>query len=159
MSFKYPASLICFFCLTILVTCSSTGVELGPFPVKGPIFDKDDKPFGTAHVYPRFVEVFNLDEVQVGRVGILMEEGIAKLFLVEHDKNSTLVGYATKGQIFNQNDKVIGTYFATSTWSFVYNVKGKRAGKVRCIAWQKVCAVGVGGYLLNLFGTNNGNIP
>ncbi len=159
MSFKYPAVAIFTFCLTILLTCSTSGVEYGPFPVKGPIFDGDDKPFGTAHVYPRFVEIFDEQERQVGRVGIMVEEGVAKLFLVNNDQNSTLVGYATKGQIYNQNDRITGSYFATSTWSFIYDTKGKRAGKVRCIAWPRVCAVGVGGFLLNLFGAENENTP
>ena len=121
---------------------------MGPFPVKGQIYDGNDKPYGMAHVYPRFVEIFNQQDTQVGKVGILIEEGIAKLFLVGHDERKTLVGYATKGQLFNQNDKVVGTYFVTPTWSFVYDLKGKRAGKVKCIAWPRVCAVGVGGDLL-----------
>ncbi len=156
---KYPTVTILLFCFIFLSANSSKGVEYGPFPVKGPIFDGDDKPFGTAHVYPRFVEIFNENESQVGRVGILVEEGIAKLFLVTNDQSSTLVGYATKGRIYNQNDRIIGSYFATPTWSFIYNLNGKRAGKVRCIAWPRVCAVGVGGFLLNLFGADNGNTP
>ncbi len=125
----------------------------GPFPVKGQIFDHNDQPFGTAHVYPRYVEVFDLSNKQVGKVGILVEEGIAKLFLVEQSENRMLVGYATKGQIFNQQDKVVGSYFYTPTWSFVYDSKGVRAGKVKCIAWPRVCAVGVGGFLLKLYNT------
>lgn len=119
--------------------------------MKGPIFDRDGKPFGTAHVYPRFVEIFNKADQQVGKVGILVEEGLAKLFMVGHDKGRTLVGYASQGKIYNQNDQVVGTYFVTPTWSFVYDMKGKRAGKVKCIAWPRVCAVGVGGYLLHLY--------
>mgnify|MGYP001555483692 CR=1 FL=1 len=123
----------------------------GPFPVKGEIFDGNDQPFGTAHVYPRYVEIINRENQQVGKVGVLIEEGIAKLFLVQQDERRSLVGYATAGKIYNQQDKVIGTYFYTPTWSFVYNTKGIRAGKVKCIAWPRVCVVGVGGYLLNLF--------
>lgn len=131
----------------------------GPFPVKGPIYDQNDNPNGMAHVYPRFVEIFDLSETQVGKVGILVEEGLAKLFLVEQNSNRSLVGYASKGRIFDQKDQIVGTYFVTPTWSFVYDSKGKRAGKVKCIAWPRVCAVGVGGYLLKLFGNSNGNVP
>jgi len=87
----------------------------------------------------------------LGKVGILVEKGIARLFLVNSQKDSILVGYASGGKIFNGKDEIIGSYFWTPTWSFVYNLDGKRAGKVRCIAWPRVCAVGVGGYLLNLF--------
>lgn len=132
---------------------------LGPFPVKGQIYDGNDEPFGIAHVYPKYVEIFDSRNQQVGKVGILIEEGIAKLFLVGHDENRTLVGYADQGQLYNQKDAIIGSYFVTPTWSFVYDLKGKRAGKVKCIAWPRVCAVGVGGYLLNLFGTTHENTP
>ena len=142
-----------------LTVFSQSAFEIGPFPVKGQIYDHNDNPFGKAHVYPRFVEIFNSREEQVGKVGILIEEGIAKLFLVGQDESRSLVGYATRGQIFDQRDSVVGTYFVTPTWSFVYTTEGKRAGKVKCIAWPRVCAVGVGGYLLNLFGTSHENTP
>ena len=86
----------------------------------------------------------------IGKVGVLVESGIAKLFTVGHDENRSLVGYATSDKIFNRQDKIVGTYFWPPTWSFVYGTDGKRAGKVKCIAWPRVCAAGVGGYLLNL---------
>ena len=70
-----------------------------------------------------------------------------------------MVGYAEKGQIFDKNDQAIGYYFWTPTWSFVYNLKGKRAGKVKCIAWPRVCAAGVGGYMLKLFDELNEKTP
>ncbi len=130
-----------------------------PFPVKGKIFDGNDKPLGTAHVYPRYVEIFNQQNIMVGKVGILVEEGIAKLFLVEENEKHSLVGYASEGKIFDSKDSAIGSYFWTPTWSFVYDKKGKRAGKVKCIAWPRVCAVGVGGYLLNLFKGENEKRP
>ena len=71
--------------------------------------------------------------------------------MVNSDNNPILVGYANKGIIFDSNDEIRGKYFWTPTWSFVYKKDGKRAGKVKCIAWPRVCAAGVGGYLLNLF--------
>ena len=123
----------------------------GPFPVKGQIFNQSDQLIGTAHVYPRYVEIFNIREKMVGKVGVLVESGIAKLFIVGHDENRSMVGYATSDKIFNRQDKIVGSYFWTPTWSFVYGIDGKRAGKVKCIAWPRVCAAGVGGYLLNLF--------
>jgi len=122
-----------------------------PFPVKGEIYGTTEKQIGTAHVYPRYVEIFDIKNQFVGKVGILVEEGVAKLFLVNSDNNPLLVGYANKGIIFDSNDEIRGKYFWTPTWSFVYKKDGKRAGKVKCIAWPRVCAVGVGGYLLNLF--------
>ncbi|MBU2512819.1 hypothetical protein KJ966_15890 [bacterium] len=161
MSKKCFVGIITSFFLVSFAFYSILVAKSGPFPVKGQIFDHNDQPFGTAHVYPRYVEIFDLENRQVGKVGILVEQGIAKLFLVEQSENRMLVGYATKGQIFNQNDKIVGTYFYTPTWSFVYDLKGVRAGKVKCIAWPRVCAVGVGGYLLKLYNTkgSDGKTP
>ncbi len=131
----------------------------GPFPVKGQIYNDQDQPAGTAHVYPRFVEIYNLENKKLGRVGILVEKGIARLFLAGEDENHTLVGYAEKGKLKNSRDEIVGSYFVTPTWSFIHDTKGKRAGKVKCIAWPRVCAVGVGGYLLKLYGETNENTP
>lgn len=143
----------------IFVVVPSFAAWSSPFPVEGDIYDGNDKPYGTAHVYPRYVEILNENNEYIGKVGVLVEEGLAKLFLVVQNERRSLVGYATKGKIYDRNDKVVGTYFVTPTWSFVYDMNGKRAGKVKCIAWPRVCAVGVGGYLLNLFEVNNGNTP
>ena len=137
--------LLLFVCVIIY---PANRLQASPFPVKGEIFDGANQPAGTAHVYPRYVEIFDSRNIMVGKVGILVEKGIAKLFLVEHDQKSTLVGYAQRGKIFDRTDSIKGSYFWTATWSFIYDTKGKRAGKVKCIAWPRVCAVGVGGYLL-----------
>jgi hypothetical protein len=146
----------------LLLLCwlvSLSSVQGGPFPVVGKIVDGNDQPMGEARVYPRYVEIFDLQNNKLGKVGILVEKGIAKLFLVGHDEKYSLVGYATGGKLYNNQDKVVGSYFWTPTWSFIYNLKGVRAGKVKCIAWPRVCAVGVGGYLLNLFDLKNESSP
>ncbi len=137
---------VCITCILRFNSCFAT-----PFPVKGEIYDKNDQRVGTADVYPRYVEIFDNEGKMLGKVGILVEKGIARLFLVDSQKNDILVGYASGGKIFDDQDKLRGTYFWTPTWSFVYSPEGKRAGKVKCIAWPRVCAVGVGGYLLDLF--------
>ncbi len=100
---------LCFF--SILISCRIFVAYAGPFPVKGTIFDGQDRLVGAAHVYPRYVEIFDNSNIMVGKVGILVEEGIARLFLVDSDQRRTLVGYATSGQIFDQNDKIKGSYF------------------------------------------------
>lgn len=138
--------IFCVCCIFRFNSCFAT-----PFPVKGEIYDKSDQRVGTADVYPRYVEILDNEGQMLGRVGILVEKGIARLFLVDIQKNNILVGYANGGKIFDDQDKLRGTYFWTPTWSFVYTPDGKRAGKVKCIAWPRVCAVGVGGYLLDLF--------
>ncbi len=138
-------------CLCIICVVWFNSSQATPFPVKGEIYDSNNQQIGIADVYPRYVEIFDNERNMLGKVGILVEKGIAKLFLVDTQKNHVLVGYASGGKIFNERDEIRGTYFWTPTWSFVYNLDGKRAGKVKCIAWPRVCAVGVGGYLLNLF--------
>jgi hypothetical protein len=122
-----------------------------PFPVKGEIYNTKNQQIATAHVYPQYVEIFVGSSEFVGKVGILVESGIARLFLVSTDKDKQLVGYANAGRIFDSKDNWIGSYFWTPTYSFIYNRKGERLGKVKCIAWPRVCAVGVGGFLLHLF--------
>lgn len=126
-----------------------------PFPIKGEIYDGQNQRIGTAHVYPRYVEIYDQSDQQLGRVGILVENGIARLFLVRGDNQRKIAGYASGGKIFNNEDQLMGTYFWTPTYSFVYHLDGSRAGRVKCIAWPRVCAVGVGGYLLKLFGAND----
>ena len=130
-----------------------------PFPIKGKITDGEDQPLGTAFVYPRFVEIYNQENKKIGKVGIVVEQGLAKLFLIKQNKELKLVGYANGGKIFNAKDKVVGQYFWTPTWSFAYWPGGKLAGKVKCIAWPRVCSVGVAGYLLKLFDDKDENSP
>jgi hypothetical protein len=159
MALKHQIASLLFFILSFGVSTCLLAANSGPFPVKGQIFDKNNQPAGTAHVYPRFVEIYNLENRKMGRVGILVEKGIAKLFLAGESQKQILVGYAEKGQMRNRNDKIVGSYFVTPTWSFVHDAKGNRAGKVKCIAWPRVCAAGVGGYLLNLFGETDESTP
>ena len=130
---------------------------LGPFPVKGDIVDGNNQFVGQAHVYPKYVEIFNKRRKKVGKVGIMVEKGHARLFLVAENNIPTLVGYASGGKLFNAKDQLVGTFVWTPTYSFVYDANGKRAGKVKCIAWPRVCAAGVGAYLLKVFGDYNAN--
>ena len=131
--------------------------EATPFPVVGNIYDGKGQEAGKAHVYPQYVEIMNRSGQLVGKIGILTEDGIRKLFIVRQDNTRTLVGYAVptevpnKGRILDHEDNVKGTYIWTPTWSFIYQPEGKRVGKVKCIAWPRVCAAGVGSYLLGFF--------
>jgi len=135
-----------------------------PFPVVGDIYNATNEKIGKAHVYPRYVEIANVNGTIIGKVGILVEEGIAKLFLVKNDETKSLIGYtgpspqANQGTLIDRFDKIKGYYYWTPTWSFIYTIEGKRAGKVKCIAWPRVCAAGVGGFLLNFFDTTDATI-
>lgn len=148
-----------FFSLILLILLGGQFTGATPFPVKGEIYNGQDELIAMAHVYPRYVEIMDLNNQMLGKVGVLVHEGIGKLFLVRNDEDKSLVGVAFQGKLFNQNDQIIGSYVWTPTYSFVYDLKGKRAGRVKCIAWPRVCAAGVGGYLLNLFGGKNEQSP
>ncbi len=145
----------------ILLIFTGGTVSATPFPVIGDIYDAQGQLIGKAHVYPRYVEIMDRSNQFVGKIGILVEEGIGKLFVVRQDEQRTLVGYAiptevpNRGAIFNRDDKMAGSYYWTPTWSFIYNDTGKRAGKVKCIAWPRVCAAGVAAYLLGFFEKDN----
>jgi hypothetical protein len=145
-------SLIVAILLTIVAFNLYAQEVTGPFPVKGPIYDGNEKEIGEARVYPRYVEIFDANDRLIGKVGVLEEKGIARLFLVGGDVAGTLVGYADRGWLYDRHDELRGQYFWTPTWSFVYDKTGKRMGSVKCIAWPRVCAAGVGGFLLNLYG-------
>ncbi len=145
------------FSFLLAVCCAAGLLRATPFPVVGEIYDGKGQAAGKAHVYPRYVEIIDSSDRFVGKIGILIEEGIAKLFVVRQDKTRTLVGTAVPtavpngGKILDREEEVKGTYVWTPTWSFVYDPEGKRVGKVKCIAWPRVCAAGVGSYLLGLF--------
>lgn len=149
--------IVCLATVILLAFQYITVANATPFPVTGNIYNSGNELTGLAHVYPRYVEISGPEGEKIGRVGIMVEEGIAKLFLVKEDKGHSLIGYSgpsdhpNKGTLYNINDKIAGYYFWTPTWSFIYNDQNKRIGKVKCIAWPRVCAAGVGGYLLNLF--------
>lgn len=123
----------------------------GPFPVKGDISDGKNQKIGKAHVYPQYVEIFNNQKKMLGKVGIMTENGLAKLFLVKNNQELQLVGHTERGLLYNKQNQVVGKLVWTPTYSFIYDLQGKRVGKVKCIAWPRVCAAGVAGYLLKLF--------
>ncbi|OGG99732.1 MAG: hypothetical protein A2600_13990 [Candidatus Lambdaproteobacteria bacterium RIFOXYD1_FULL_56_27] len=128
----------------------------GPFPLTGKVFDGNGQEAARAKVYPQFVELYDLNDKPIGKVGILVEKGWARIHMVNADASQTLVGYAHKGQIFDKDNQVVGTYFWTPTYSYVYDPDGKRVGYTKCIAWPQVCSVGVAGYLLKLMGGEEG---
>lgn len=140
-----------FFLFGFLFILTDKVYPFGPFPVKGEMIDDKGVEVGEAHVYPQYVEIFDLKNQMIGKVGIMVEKGLAKLFLVRKDNSMRLAGYAHGGKIYDVNDQLKGHFVWTPTWSFIYWPNGKRAGKVKCIAWPRVCAAGVGGYFLNIY--------
>jgi len=156
---KDHASLFLIFILIYFIGFLYGDLYATPFPVKGEIFDHEDQRIGTAHVYPQFVEIFDMQNQMTGKIGVMIHQGIAKLFLVGTDNQRSLVGHATGGKLFDHQNRLLGSYFWTPTYSFVYGLGGIRAGRVKCIAWPRVCAAGVAGYLLKLFEVKNEITP
>lgn len=152
--------LFCIVATSFLLSHFESVVSATPFPITGDIYNAENELTAHAQVYPRYVEITDLSGKKLGRVGIMVEEGIAKLFLVKQDKRHSLIGYSgpsdhpNKGILYNTSDKLAGYYFWTPTWSFIFDNQNKRVGKVKCIAWPRVCAAGVGGFLLKFFDPN-----
>src|SRR3989339_955998 len=109
----------------------------GPFPVKGPIFNAEGQQIAEAQVYPRFVEIHQIGKGKLGRVGVLPEEGWSKIFIMREKNELELVGHAFEGRIFNAQKEVVGRYFWTPTYSYAYDLDGKRVGSTKCIAWPR----------------------
>ena len=119
-------------------------------PIKAEIVDPANKPLGTALIYPNFVEVLGLDGVQRGAIGVVMAQGRATLYLVRADSERRFIGWAEDHKLYNTEDQLVGYYFWTPIWSYVYDPKMKKLGQAQCLAYQGVCAAGVAGYLLGL---------
>ncbi len=125
--------------------------SIGPFPLTGPIYGPEGEEIAQAKVYPRYVEIFNGEGQFLTRVGILVEKGKARVYIVQEGGGRVILGSAHQGVIYDRKDKPRGSYFWTPTYSYVYTLDGKRAGSTKCIAWPRVCAVGVAGFLLKLY--------
>jgi hypothetical protein len=119
-------------------------------PIKAEIADPANKPLGTALIYPNFVEVTGLDGVQRGAIGVVLAQGRATLYLVRADNERRFIGWAEDHKLYNTEDQLVGYYFWTPIWSYVYDPKMKKLGQAQCLAYQGVCAAGVAGYLLGL---------
>lgn len=119
-------------------------------PIQAEIVDPASKPLGTALIYPNFVEVLGLDGVQRGAIGVVMAQGRATLYLVRSDNERRFIGWAEDHKLYNTEDQLVGYYFWTPIWSYVYDPKMKKLGQAQCLAYQGVCAAGVAGYLLGL---------
>lgn len=119
-------------------------------PLKVAILDAAEKPVGEALVYFNFIELNDLAGDLRGAIGVVMTQGRAQLFLVRSDAERKFIGWAENNRLFNTEDQLVGFYFWTAIWSYVYDPKMKKVGQAQCLAYQGVCAAGVAGYLLGL---------
>lgn len=120
------------------------------FPVIGTIFDADKTKIGTAEVYPRYVEIYDENHKFMAKAGILVNKGLARVHVVLPSGKRLIAGFAKKGIIYDSHNKMRGTYFWTPTYSYAHTLAGKRVGSTKCIAWPRVCSVGVAAYLLGI---------
>jgi hypothetical protein len=119
-------------------------------PLKTPILDPQQKPLGEALVYPNFIELNGQDGALRGAIGVVVSQGRTLLFLVRADSERRFIGWAEDHRLYNTEDQLVGYYFWTPIWSYVYDPKMKKVGQAQCLAYQGVCAAGVAGYLLGL---------
>jgi len=105
---------------------------------------------GRALVYPNYIELSDAASAPRGAIGVLMAEGTARLFLVKANSERSLIGWAQENRLYDTQNKLVGYYYWTPTWSYVYDIKMIKIGQARCIAYQGVCAAGVAGFLLGL---------
>lgn len=120
-------------------------------PLEVDILDARESKVGKAFVYPNFIELQDRTGTPKGAIGIVMAQGRVQLFLVGANKERKLIGWAENRRLFNSEDKLVGYYYWTAIWNYVYDLKMKKVGQSQCLAYQGLCAAGVAGYLLGLF--------
>ncbi|MDH4225042.1 MAG: hypothetical protein OEW12_05305, partial [Deltaproteobacteria bacterium] len=85
-----------------------------------------------------------------GAVGAVNQAGRIRLFLVRSDESRAFIGWSENQRLYDPDNKLVGYYFWTPVWSYVYTPDRKKVGQAQCLAYQGVCAAGVAGFLLGL---------
>ncbi len=119
-------------------------------PMEVTILDAAEQETGKALVYPSFIELKTSEGEPRGAIGVVMVQGKVQLFLVRSDEERRFVGWAENFRLYNSEDQLVGYYFWTPIWCYVYDPGMKKVGQAQCLAYQGVCAAGVAGYLLGL---------
>jgi len=125
------------------------GSAQGP-PLKTDILNAHGEVRGLAQVYSNYIELSDVTGSAKGSVGVVMVQGRLRLFLIRSDQERTLIGWAENHRLYNAKNELVGYYYWTPTWSYVYDPEMKKAGEARCLAYQGVCAAAIAGYLLGL---------
>lgn len=133
----------------LIVLGPSLSASLIP-PLKVDILDAQERKQGRALIYPNFIELTDLSGNLRGAIGVVMAQGRVQLFLVRSDQERRLIGWAENYRLYNTEDQLVGYYFWTAIWSYVYDPQMKKVGQAQCLAYQGVCAAGIAGYLLGL---------
>ena len=135
-----------FFACVILVLLSPFSFAL---PLEGFIQNNENETVAKVKIYHEYVEVFSLGNRFLARVGILSERGRINVFVSTQD-TGTVVAYANMGIVYDLEDNWIASYAITPTYSYVFDAEGERLGRIKCLAWQRVCGLGAAVYLLKL---------
>ena len=142
--------------LCLIAPAPSGGPPGGPAhaimpPLKVAILDANEAPQGTAWIYSNYIELEDETGDKRGAIGVMLVQGRAELFLVQSDPARSLVGFGKNYRIYNTKDQIVGYYYWTPIWSYVYDPKMKKVGQAQCLAYQGVCAAGIAGFLLGLY--------
>jgi hypothetical protein len=119
-------------------------------PLMTPILAAGGAVRGEARVFPNYIEVVDSIGAPRGAVGVVQAQGRLRLFLIRSDQQRTLIGWAEEHRLFNPRNELVGYFYWTPTFSYVYDSKMKKVGEARCLAYQGVCAAAVAGFLLGL---------
>ncbi len=120
-------------------------------PLKVDILDAEENSKGQALVYPSYIELTDVQGNLKGKIGVVVVQGKAQLYLIRANEERKFIGWAENFRLYNSEDKLAGFYFWSPIWSFVYDTKMKNVGKAQCIAYQGLCAAGIAGFLLGLY--------
>lgn len=119
-------------------------------PLKTAILAPTGEVRGEARIYPDYIEVVDSTGAPRGAIGAVMVQGRLRLFLIKSDEPRTFLGWAEHHRLYNVKNELIGYYYWTPTFSYVYDPRMKKMGEARCLAYQGVCAAAIAGYLLGL---------
>ena len=138
-----------------LAIAGGMGAGVGPAgaqvpPLKTEIRSAAGEVRGEARVFPNYIEVVDGLGAPRGAVGVVQVQGRARLFLIQPNQERTLIGWAENHRLYNGKNELVGYYFWTPTFSYVYDPKMKKVGEARCLAYQGVCAAAIAGFLLGL---------
>ena len=120
-------------------------------PLKVDILDAGENSKGQALVYPSYIELTDSQGNLKGKIGVVVLQGKAQLYLIRANEERKFIGWAKNFRLYNSEDKLTGFYFWSPIWSFVYDPKMKFVGKAQCIAYQGLCAAAIAGFLLGLY--------
>jgi len=132
------------------VKMKATALVPGVPPLKVDILDAQEKKQGLALIYSNYVELEDAFGKPLGAIGVVWVQGRAQLFLIRANEERQFIGWASERRLYDAKDALVGYYYWTPIWSYVYNPEMKKLGQAQCLAYQGVCAAGIAGYLLGL---------